>query len=131
MSTEERLRQVTVGEPTVHNDPITLVEYDPQWPVTFERERARITDVLGERALRVEHVGSTSVPGLVAKPVIDITLEVANSADESAYLPPLEAAGYALRIREPKWFEHRLLRCNEPSVNLHVLAPAVWKCIAC
>jgi len=120
MSTEERLREVTIGEPTVHNDRIRLTEYDPRWPAMFERERARVVQALGDRAIRIEHVGSTSVPGLVAKPVIDIVLEVGDSTNEPAYLPALEAAGYALHIREPKWYEHRLLRRSDPAVNLHV-----------
>lgn len=106
----------------MHNDRITLVEYDPLWPEMFERERARVLQALGDRAIRIEHAGSTSVPGLVAKPVIDIVLEVADSTDEAAYVPPLEAAGYALRIREPKWYEHRLLRGSDPAVNLHVFS---------
>ena len=71
-------------------------------------------------ALRVEHIGSTSVPGLAAKPVIDILVVVTDSADESAYLPRLEAAGYVLRVREPDWNEHRMLRTPERDVHVHV-----------
>jgi GrpB-like predicted nucleotidyltransferase (UPF0157 family) len=77
---------------------------------------------LGERALVLEHVGSTSVPGLPAKPIIDMVLEVADSADEATYVPDLEAAGYELRIREPSWFEHRMLRRPDRSVHLHVFS---------
>jgi GrpB-like predicted nucleotidyltransferase (UPF0157 family) len=72
--------------------------------------------------LLLEHVGSTSVPGLAAKPIVDIVLAVADSADEEAYVPALEAAGYVLRIREPGWFEHRLLRGAVASVNVHVFS---------
>jgi GrpB-like predicted nucleotidyltransferase (UPF0157 family) len=72
--------------------------------------------------IRIEHVGSTSVPGLPAKPLIDIVLEVEDSADEEAYVQPLEAAGYTLRIREPGWFEHRLLKGPDTDVNLHVFS---------
>jgi GrpB-like predicted nucleotidyltransferase (UPF0157 family) len=68
----------------------------------------------------VEHAGSTSVPGLAAKPIIDIVLVVASSADEPAWLPDLERAGYELRIREPGWFEHRVLKGGGTNVNLHV-----------
>jgi GrpB-like predicted nucleotidyltransferase (UPF0157 family) len=68
----------------------------------------------------VEHVGSTSVPGLVAKPIIDILLAVANSANEASYVPALEAAGYVLRIREPDWYEHRLFKGPDTNINLHV-----------
>lgn len=77
---------------------------------------------LSDRALRVEHVGSTSVPGLAAKPVIDIVLVVADSSDESAYAPDLQSAGYVLRIREPEWHQHRMFRGAEPAVNLHVFS---------
>jgi GrpB-like predicted nucleotidyltransferase (UPF0157 family) len=122
VSSEDRLREVTIGEPRVHNDRITLVEYDPQWPVKFQRERARIAEALGERALRIEHAGSTSVPGLVAKPVIDIVLEVPDSSDEAAYREALESVGYTLRIREPTWYEHRLFKPAAADVNLHVFS---------
>ena len=70
--------------------------------------------------IRIEHVGSTAVPGLPAKPIVDIVLEVPDSADEAAYVPALEAAGYSLRIREPDWFEHRLLKGPDTDVNVHV-----------
>lgn len=72
--------------------------------------------------MRIEHAGSTSVPGLAAKPVIDIVLVVADSADENAYAPALESAGYVLRIREPDWFEHRLFKGLDPETNLHVFS---------
>ena len=75
-----------------------------------------------QRVLRLEHVGSTSIPGLAAKPIIDIVLVVADSADEAAYVPALEAAGYVLRIREPGWFEHRVLNGPDTKVNLHVFS---------
>src|SRR5512143_2849800 len=77
---------------------------------------------LGARVRRLAHVGSTSVPGLPAKPRIDILLVVASSADEPAYVPALEAAGLALRIREPGWHEHRLLRNADRGINLHVFS---------
>lgn len=120
MSTEKRLRKVTIGEPATHDDVITLVEYDPKWPAVFEREAGRIRRALGERALRIEHVGSTAVPGLVSKPIVDLLLVVADSADEDAYVPALEAAGYALRIREPKWHQHRVFKGPDSDINLHV-----------
>ena len=83
---------------------------------------AESAERLGSRALRIEHAGSTSVPGLAAKPVIDIVLAVADSADESAYAPALESAGYVLRIREPDWFEHRMFKGLDPETNLHVFS---------
>jgi hypothetical protein len=78
--------------------------------------------VLGNEALRIEHVGSTSVPGLMAKPIVDILLIVLNSADEPCYVPQLQAAGYVMRIREPEWFEHRLFRAPDTTINLHVFS---------
>jgi GrpB-like predicted nucleotidyltransferase (UPF0157 family) len=99
-----------------------IVEYDPNWPGLFQREAERITGALGPRALRIEHTGSTSVPGLAAKPVIDILLVVADSADEAAYAPALESAGYLLRIREPNWHEHRMFNGRHTDTNLHVFS---------
>lgn len=122
MSTEEEIRAATVGEPKPLTGPIVLAEYDPGWPQLFEREAERIRTALGERALRIEHAGSTSVPGLAAKPVIDVVLVVADSADEEAYVPPLEAAGYVLSIREPHWYEHRVFKGPDTNVNLHVFS---------
>jgi GrpB-like predicted nucleotidyltransferase (UPF0157 family) len=121
-TTEEQLVAVTVGERVPHDGPIALHDYDAGWPAAFEREAARIRGALGDAALQVEHTGSTSVPGLAAKPIIDITLIVADSADEPAYLPGLEAAGYVLRIREPDWHEHRVLKGPDTDVNLHVFS---------
>jgi GrpB-like predicted nucleotidyltransferase (UPF0157 family) len=120
LTTEEDLQAISTGKVTPHNAPITLAEYDPQWPALFDREAARIRAVLGDTAVRVEHVGSTSVPGLAAKPIIDILLAVPDSADEQAYAPALQAAGYVLRIREPHWFEHRLFKGPDTNINLHV-----------
>jgi len=121
-TSDEQLRAVTIGEPTRLDGPVELADYDPGWPELFRREEDRIRGALGGRALQVEHAGSTAVPGLAAKPVIDIVLVVADTTDEPAYVPDLEAEGYALRIREPDWFEHRLLKRTEPSVNLHVFS---------
>jgi GrpB-like predicted nucleotidyltransferase (UPF0157 family) len=78
---------------------------------------------LGDRVLLLEHVGSTSVPGLAAKPRIDMLLVVADSTDEAAYVPALEAAGYVLHIREPDWYEHRMFKGPDTAVNLHVFSP--------
>ena len=119
---EEELRAVVVGELRPLEKPIEICDYDDEWPQRFERERRRIEAALGDRALQIEHVGSTSVPGLAAKPIVDIVLVVEDTTDESAYVPALEAAGYVLRIREPDWFEHRMFRERETNVNLHVLS---------
>jgi GrpB-like predicted nucleotidyltransferase (UPF0157 family) len=101
---------------------IAIVDYDPQWPEIFLREAKRIHAALGSRVVGLEHTGSTSVPGLVAKPMIDMTLMVANSADEAAYVPALEGAGYTLRIREPEWHQHRMFKGPDTDVNLHVFS---------
>lgn len=119
---DEDLQHVRLDKVTPHNAPIMLADYDPAWPVLFGREAARIRAALGDRAVQVEHVGSTSVPGLAAKPIVDILLAVPDSADEQAYVPALEAAGYVLRAREPEWFEHRLFSGPDADINLHVFA---------
>ncbi len=119
---DEELQKLTVGELKPHNAPITIVEYDPSWAELFEREANKIRSVLGSKALQIEHVGSTSVLGLCAKPIIDILLVVKNSADEPSYVPALEAVSYRLQIREPGWFEHRLFKGPDTDINLHVFS---------
>jgi GrpB-like predicted nucleotidyltransferase (UPF0157 family) len=99
---------------------ILIVDYDPEWPQLFRRAADKIVAVLGSRALGVEHTGSTSVPGLAAKPIVDMLLVVNDSADEDSYVPDLEGAGYALRIREPNWHQHRMFEGVDASINLHV-----------
>ncbi len=121
-ASDAELQRTRIGALTPHNAPITLADYDPAWPALFSREADRIRSILGGAARRVEHVGSTSVPGLAAKPIIDILLAVPDSADEQAYVPALGAAGYVLRIREPDWFEHRLFKGPDTDINLHVFS---------
>jgi GrpB-like predicted nucleotidyltransferase (UPF0157 family) len=118
--TDAEIEAQRIGPVVPHNAPITLAEYDPRWPSLFAREADRIRAMLGSTAVLVEHAGSTSVPGLPAKPIIDIVLAVPDSADEKAYVPALEAAGYVLRVREPDWFEHRMLKGPDTDINLHV-----------
>ena len=101
---------------------IFIADYDPRWPALFRREAERIQTALGARVLQIEHIGSTSVPSLAAKAIIDILLVVADSADESAYLSDLEAAGYTLRFREINWYQHRLLSGPDTDINLHVFS---------
>src|SRR5262245_9702811 len=120
--TEDELRAVQVGELVPLAGPIQLVAYDHEWPRLFAREADRVLAALGDRVLVLDHVGSTSVPGLAAKPRIDLLLVVANSADEPAYVPALEAAGYVLRIREPDWYEHRMFNRCDMALNLHVFS---------
>lgn len=102
---------------------IEIAPSDPRWPQTFAQLSMLIIDALGEQALGVEHVGSTAVPGLPAKPIIDIDLTVPDVTDEPSWLPHLEASGFVLRVREPWWYEHRCLRLDRPRCNLHVFPP--------
>ncbi len=115
-------RLIAGGPSQVLQGKIELREYDPTWPAMYGGEEERLRAVLGSRVCRVEHVGSTSVPGLAAKPIIDMVLEVADSSDEPAYVSDLEVAGYRLTIREPEWFEHRLLKGPVININLHVFS---------
>jgi GrpB-like predicted nucleotidyltransferase (UPF0157 family) len=102
---------------------IEIVDYDPDWPDKFQAHKKIISDALGRVALRIEHIGSTSVPGLAAKAIIDILLGVADSWNEGSYLPALETAGYVLRVREPDFHEHRMLRTPARGVHIHVFSP--------
>jgi GrpB-like predicted nucleotidyltransferase (UPF0157 family) len=122
--TEEEIQASSVDVLKPLTGPIALAEYDPEWPVLFAREEARIRSILGDRVVRLEHTGSTSVPRLAAKPIIDITMTVADVLDEPAYAPDLEAAGYRLVIREhePEWFDHRVFKGPDTNVNLHVFS---------
>jgi GrpB-like predicted nucleotidyltransferase (UPF0157 family) len=99
---------------------IEVADPDPAWPRQYDILAARIRDALGWRVLQLEHVGSTSVPGLPAKPIIDIDLTVADPGREQDYVPALETIGFRLVIREPWWYGHRALRAEEPRCNLHV-----------
>jgi GrpB-like predicted nucleotidyltransferase (UPF0157 family) len=121
-TTEEQILAVYVGEVAPLLGPIYIADYDPEWPQLFKREAERIQAALGERVLSIDHVGSTSVPGLAAKPRIDVLLVVLDSSDEPSYVPALEAAGYVLRIREPEWYEHRMFNRPDTEINLHVFS---------
>jgi GrpB-like predicted nucleotidyltransferase (UPF0157 family) len=99
---------------------VEVTDPDPDWPRQYRILAARIRQALIWRVLQLEHVGSTSVPGLPAKPVIDIDLTVADPGREQDYIPALEKTGFRLVIREPWWYGHRALRADEPPCNLHV-----------
>ena len=118
MGWEEDAERVLVGglEPVTR---IVIADYDPAWPGRYEVERARVAAALGPVALRVEHIGSTSIPGLAAKPIIDILVVVADVDDEEAFGPPLVEAGYELRVREPG---HRMFRTPVRDVHIHFYA---------
>lgn len=110
--------------------PIVIAEPDPHWRMVAEGVMATVRGALGPRCLRIEHVGSTAVPGLPAKPLIDLDLIVARPDRESDYLPALTGAGFILSIREPWWHEHRMFIHDDPAANLHVFGPAApepWK----
>jgi GrpB-like predicted nucleotidyltransferase (UPF0157 family) len=100
--------------------PIAVVDPDPSWPAEFDQLAHCIRLALGDRVLALEHIGSTSVPDLPAKPIIDIDLTVIDSGDEPAYVPALERAGFVLEVREPRWHEHRCMAATSPRANLHV-----------
>lgn len=108
--------------PAPFSGQVRLVPYDPTWPAQYEAVAARMRAAIGDRAVVLEHAGSTSVPGLAAKDQIDVVLGVPDSTDEAAYVPALEAAGFEFAIREPDWFEHRLFRGVDPKTNLHVFS---------
>ncbi|WP_280260142.1 GrpB family protein [Nocardia abscessus] len=125
---DDEIAAVTVGDLQPYAVEVVLEEYNPAWPNWYAEEEVVIRAALGAVALRIEHTGSTSVPGLAAKPLIDILLLVPDTADEAAYVPALEVAGYALRIRQPDWYQHRCLvrRLDTGAsrdANLHVLSP--------
>ena len=123
-STEEEIRAAWVeGYTPPSGQAIIISDYDPEWPRLYEREAARIRAALGDRVVLLEHVGSTSVPGLAAKPRIDMLLIVPDSADETAYVPSLLTAGYVLAIRESDWYEHRCFKGPDTDINLHVFSP--------
>jgi GrpB-like predicted nucleotidyltransferase (UPF0157 family) len=123
--TDEEIEANTVGPPRRLDATVTLHEYNPSWPSCYRAQEAAIRAALHGTALAVDHIGSTSVPGLAAKPVIDIALVVPDSSDEPSYVPALERASFRLQIREPHFHQHRVLvkrreDGDDESVNLHV-----------
>jgi len=119
--TDEHGRVKALGH-TRHNATVRLDEYSAEWPARFQQEATRIRHALGAKAVLIEHVGSTSIPGLAAKPIVDIVLAVPDSTDEDSYIPQLVAEGFVLRHREPDWFQHRMFKGPDDDVNLHVFS---------
>jgi GrpB-like predicted nucleotidyltransferase (UPF0157 family) len=115
---DAHLESVLIGG----REPVTVVvqDPDPEWPARFAVVRTRVRDALGDRALGIEHIGSTADPGLAAKPIVDVLVTVADVADEPAYAPALEAAGFPQRVREPG---HRMFRTPGRDVHVHVYEP--------
>ena len=118
--TPEQLAAALVGEPPAKWQSIVIEDYDPAWAGQFAAASAGLSQALGDQIISIEHVGSTSVPGLAAKPIIDIDLSIEDTAAESRYLPDLERLGYRLVLREPWWHGHRMLVSAAEDVHLHV-----------
>ncbi|KAH7318217.1 grpb/dephospho-CoA kinase [Stachybotrys elegans] len=104
--------------------PLDIVDPDPTWPEQFEQLKARIESAIGPTMVSIAHVGSTSVPSLAAKAIIDIDLAVQDITDEASYVAALEAAGFHFLAREPLWWEHRFFCCYDPPAHLHVWPPS-------
>lgn len=96
---------------------LEVVAYDDRWPPIFNEHRLRLLEALGTTDVDIEHIGSTSVPGLAAKPIVDIVIAVDDITAEEDYLDALVAAGYPLRVREPG---HRLVRTPDRDVHVHI-----------
>ena len=118
--TPEQMAAALVGERPRTWESIVVEDYDPAWMDRFATAGSALREVLGDLIIDVEHVGSTSVPGLAAKPIIDIDLLVVDTVDESRYVPALERLGYRLVLREPWWHGHRMLVSSAEDINLHV-----------
>ncbi|GFF45919.1 UPF0157 protein BH1888 [Aspergillus udagawae] len=123
MSTDKSDRHYLEIISTRPQIPIEIVDYDPSWPTAFASIAERIKSALGPKALTVNHVGSTSVPGLPAKAIIDVDLVVPDPTAEDDYVPALQAAGFQFLFREPNWYQHRFFWLAEPYANLHVFGP--------
>jgi len=97
---------------------LVMADYDPQWPEMYAEQERRVRAALGPAALQIGHIGSTSVPGLAAKPIIDVLVTVEDITAEEDYLDQLLDVGYELRVREPA---HRMVRTPARDVHVHVL----------
>lgn len=103
---------------------LTIEEPDPAWVQRWLAVESLVRGALDDRVLELQHVGSTSVAGLPAKPIVDVDLVVPDPADEAAYVPALQALGFVHWLTEPDWHQHRLLKLlDEPRVHLHVFGP--------
>lgn len=103
---------------------LRIVEHDPSWAQRYAELEREIRDILGDRLLELQHIGSTSVPGLPAKPIIDIDVAVADPDDEASYVPALESLDFVHWLTEPDWHRHRLFKMlTEPRVHVHVFGP--------
>jgi GrpB-like predicted nucleotidyltransferase (UPF0157 family) len=96
---------------------LEVVPYNDEWSAIFAIHRDRLRAALHAVDVDIEHIGSTSVPGLAAKPIIDIVVAVDDITAEEDYLDPILEAGYLLRVREPG---HRLVRTPSRDVHVHI-----------
>ena len=93
---------MAVESETTVDEPVVIVPNDPSWPALFREQATQLREALGAVALRIDHIGSTAVPGLAAKPVIDIQISVASFAPLDAIRVPLERAGYVFHADNPE-----------------------------
>lgn len=119
---DEYIQKVIVNGNVEHNQTIQLNPYDEKWPALFEREKERILKILKDKALMIEHIGSTSVPGLMAKSIIDILLVVEDAGKEEDYMDDLCRHGYILRVREPDFENHHMFKGPDTDIHLHVFS---------
>lgn len=119
---DEYIQKVVVSGKVEHNQTIVLKPYDENWSILFEREKQRISTILKDKALMIEHIGSTSVPGLIAKPIIDILLVVEDAGKEEDYVDDLVSHGYILRIKEPDFENHHMFLGPDTDIHLHVFS---------
>ncbi len=118
---DEYIEAHFVDKIPIHNSTIHLEEYNSEWPLLFLKEKERISHILKDQALMIEHIGSTSVEGLCAKPIIDILLVVEDAGNET-YVQPLMDSGYILRIKEPEFENHHMFKGPDTDINLHVFS---------
>ena len=119
---DEYIQKMIVNGNVEHNQTIQLNPYDEKWPALFEREKERILKILKDKALMIEHIGSTSVSGLMAKPIIDILLVVEDAGKEEDYMDDLCRHGYILRVREPNFENHHMFKGPDTDIHLHVFS---------
>ncbi len=119
---DEYIQKVIVNGNVEHNQTIQLNPYDEKWPALFEREKERILKILKDKALMIEHIGSTSVSGLMAKPIIDILLVVEDAGKEEDYMDDLCRHGYILRVMEPDFENHHMFKGPDTDIHLHVFS---------
>ncbi len=107
--------------------PIAIVDYDPNWPKMFTKEKAAIHSAIGDKAMAIEHVGSTSVTGLGSKPIIDIMIGTRNLADADACIEPLHNLGYEYvpefedEFPERRYFRKRSMETGKITYHIHMV----------